>query len=229
MQSRPSLEGRPAFSLPRDYGKTRILAAPVAVATCSAGGSTIVSSSIRLTCVSGSPAAVPRVFDVFVAGSHSVTPPPAEPMAMRPSGKATMSVTLPPTPSDEGLKYVKQLAIGPIPRHGAPVSSNTAIPYFGLDHHTLPSGATVTPLMKTSSPSIGGWKIGGDPLPGGHDVSPPCEPFPPLFPPRGEPAVRPYGAPFPSLLRPAEPHQGLPKLCAKASLPGRWYQPVRPL
>src|SRR3954467_439159 len=189
MQSRPSLEGRPAFSLPRDYGKTRILAAPVAVATCSAGGSTIVSSSIRLTCVSGSPAAVPRVFDVFVAGSHSVTPPPAEPMAMRPSGKATMSVTLPPTPSDEGLKYVKQLAIGPIPRHGAPVSSNTAIPYLGLDHHTLPSGATVTPLMKTSSPSIGGWEIGGEPLPRGGGVE---EGGPP--PPRRAPRQHPLRA-----------------------------------
>src|SRR3954468_6106234 len=210
MQSRPSLEGRPAFSLPRAYGNTRILAAPVAVATCSAGGSTIVSSSIRLTCVSGSPAAVPRVFDVFVAGSQSVTPPPAEPMAIRPSGSATMSVTVPATPSEDGLKYWKQLAIGPIPRHGAPVSSNTAIPYFGLVHHTLPSGATVTPSMKTSSPSIGGWKIGGDPLPGEHGVSTHCEPFH-------------------SLLTPAEPHQGLPKLCAKASLPGRWYQPVRPL
>src|SRR3954469_21241222 len=115
-------------------------------------------------------------------------------MAGGPSGSGGRSVTLPATPSEDGLKYWKQLAIGPIPRHGAPVSSNTAIPYFGLVHRTLPSGATVTPSMKASSPSIGGWKIGGDPLPAPHDLST-------------------HWLPSHSLLTPADPHQGSPNTC----------------
>src|SRR5205807_3499671 len=140
--------------------------APPAVATCNAGGFTIVSSSIRVTWSLGRPLPARMCCVAPVAGFQSVRPLLWVASTNRPSGNASMSqiafVSMPICWT--GSKYLNCLP------------SKEARPYDGFEsvvalaHHDFPSGVTVTALIETTSPSSGIWNTGGVPLPGEHEV-----------------------------------------------------------